>query len=370
MQGVSSDFHSAVLAGAPQSAYLRFEDDIFTNEDIDISGGGMRWNQAFCTDTDLRIGATMSAQLSCDILNENHVLRDYTFGEFEAWLGVRISNTDETTFAGLESEEISGNEKLVTKGTSPNWVVVDGTALSSQPTFEPVSMVVDRKTLYAIKNDGTVWGYDLEDGAVLTLSLTDHMEAKAVSFAKRGLFVACREGTDVAFTEMWTEKSGKRAVYEYCRLGIFNAERPAKLMDATVELSGYDRMTLFEKKLGSDLTIPTGGISFGNMLAAICTDIGVTLKTTTFPNSTLLYKKASSTFKSATFREIVGYIAEAAGRVARITRDGQLELVWLNSTQTRLTADKYSEATVYSYSVKSIGKTAIYKDSGGVTISE
>lgn len=368
MQDVSSDFHEAVLAGAPQSAYFRFEDDVFTNEDIDISGGGMRWTQAVCNDVDIKIGAAMSAEINCDLLNENHVLRDYRFGEFEAWLGVRISDLDSPEFTGLVGWA-DGTPKTITLGDEQGWIVVDGDTLYSQPDFEPVSLVADRNMLYAIADDGEVWAYDLAEEAVVGLELTDHMEAKALSFAKRRLFVSCVEYPGRAITHQWTEESGKRQIFEYCRLGIFNAERPAKLMDATVELHGYDRMALFEKKMGSDLTIPTGGITFGNMLAAICTATGVTLKTTTFPNSTLIYKKASEGFNSATFREIVGYIAEAAGRIARITRDGQLELVWLNPTQTVVTADKYSEATIYSYQVSAIDKTAIYKDSGGVTES-
>ena len=370
MQNVSSAFHEAVLAGAPQSAYLRFADDVFTNEDIDISGGGMRWTQAFCNETDLKIGGTMSAQLSCSLLNENSVMKDYSFGEFEAWLGVRIANIESETFTGFASEVIDGSVKSVTLGTDPNWIVVDGTALNDQPEFEPASLVVDRTVIYAIAEDGTVWGYDLVNDEEMTLDLTDHMEAKAMSFAKRKLFACCFVSGDASFTHQWTEKSGYRQVFEYCRLGIFNADRPAKLMDATVELSGYDRMALFEKKMGSELTIPSGGITFGDLLAAACTGAGVTLKTTTFPNSTLVYKKASSAFNSATYREIVGFIAEAAGRVARITRDGELELAWLNTTQTTVTADKYSEATIYSYQVHAIDKTAIYKDSGGVTESE
>ena len=128
MQAVSNDFHAAVLAGAPQSAYLRFSDAVFTNEDIDISGGGLKWNQPFCNETDLKIGATMCASLSCDLLNEDKVLRDYTFGEHEAWLGVRISYTAEAAFAGLSSAPINGSAKLVTLGASPTWIKVDSVA--------------------------------------------------------------------------------------------------------------------------------------------------------------------------------------------------------------------------------------------------
>lgn len=370
MQAVSSTFHAAVLAGAPQSAYLRFEDDIFSNEDIDVSGGGLRWNQAFCNETDLKIGATMSASLSCELLNENKVLQDYEFGEFHAWLGVRISNIEQDTFMGLASGGTGVTTRSVMLGSSPNWILVDGTALGSQPAFEPVSMVVDGGKVYAVSVTGAVWGYDLENGAVMTLDLTDHMEAKALSFARRGLFVSCWEFDQVAITHQWTKKSGYRQVFEFCRLGVFTAERPAKLMDATVSLDAHDRMVLFEGHLGSEITIPSQtGITFAALMTAMCNDVGVTFATQSFPNSTLVYKKAKSKFKTATYREIIGYVAEAAGRVARMTRDGKLEFVWLNPTQLRVTPDKYSEAAIYSYTVQKIGRTQIYSDSGEVRTS-
>lgn len=370
MQAVSSTFHEAVLAGAPQSAYLRFEDDVFTNEDIDISGGGIRWNQAFCNDTDLKIGATMSANFSCELLNENKVLQDYSFGEFHAWLGVRIANIEAAEFTGLATGGTGVTTRSVTIGSSPGWILVDGTALGSQPAFEPVSMAVDGGKVYAIGADGTVWGYDLENGAVMTLDLTDHMEAKAMSFAKRGLFVSCWEFDQVAITHQWTKKSGYRQVFEYCRLGVFTAERPAKLMDATVSITANDRMVLFEGHLGSELTIPSqNGVTFMGLMTAMCNDVGITFVTQSFPNSTLVYKKPKSKFKTSTYREIIGYVAEAAGRVARMTRDGKLEFAWLNSTQLRVTPDKYSEAAVYSYTVKKIGRTQIYSDSGEVRTS-
>lgn len=368
MQAVSSAFHEAVLAGAPQSAYLRFADAVFTNEDIDISGGGIRWNQAICTDTDLKIGATMCANLSADILNEGKKLKEYTFGEFEAWLGVRISNIPSPTFTGLASEAINGSPKSVTLVNGV--VVVDGTALGSQPGFDTVSMVVDRKKLYCISAAGSVWCYHLENGTEIPTDLNDFMEAKAKRFADRGLFVSCWEYEQNAITHTWSEKSGYRQVFEYCRLGVFTAERPAKLMDATVSLNANDRMVKFEEKLGSDLTIPTEGITFKNLVLAICIAAGVTFATSDFPNSGLLYKKPKSGFNNATHREIIGYVAEAAGRIARMTRDGKLEFVWLNTTTLRVTPDKYSEAAIYSHSVKAIDKTAIYSDDGEVTESE
>lgn len=375
MQNVSSMFHNAVLAGAPQSAYLRFSDDVFTNEDIDISGGGLRWNQAVCNETDLKIGATMSAQISCDLLNENRILRDYRFGEFEAWLGVRIMDMGEIdkTSITITSEPINGVAKGVQFGNDPYWIIVDGLVLNDQPNFEPMSLIMDRTKIYAIRNDGYVWAYDLATNSVINTSLTPHMEAKAEGFAKRGLILGCQQGEERAVVTL-LEKNPQNGLYdaqfyEYCRLGVFNAERPAKLMDATVDLQAYDRMALFEKKLGKDLNIGDG-MTFGAMLAQICTEMNIPLKTATFPNDSLTYSSPSEKFKAATYREIIGYIAEAAGRIARMTRDGKLELVWLNSTSVRVTPDKYSEATIYSYQVRSIDKTAIFKDEGGVTESE
>lgn len=114
-------------------------------------------------------------------------------------------------------------------------------------------------------------------------------------------------------------------VIEFAPLGVFIAERPKVSNSATLSISCKDQMSLFDKELPDidykDKTVKT-------VLTLICNHVGVTLKTTEWWNSDLVFSKKPAEFKTATCRDVLSWIAEAACAYARFDRTGKLELVW------------------------------------------
>lgn len=49
MYPVSAAFHKAVRSGEPQMPLLLFDDIVLTAEDINISGGGLRFSENMCS---------------------------------------------------------------------------------------------------------------------------------------------------------------------------------------------------------------------------------------------------------------------------------------------------------------------------------
>ena len=96
-----------------------------------------------------------------------------------------------------------------------------------------------------------------------------------------------------------------------------------------ITLYCLDNMSKFDKPYSeSSLTYPA---TLQSIVTNACTDCGVTLNTTTFPNYT--YQIATRpTDEALTYREIVSYAATVAGCFARINSNGALELKWFDTT--------------------------------------
>lgn len=90
---------AAFLAGLadpsnhPQRIVLQFDSGtIISNEDVDVEGG-VDFHEVFCSETDLTIGLTPSSELQFGLLNDDGHWTQFGFGAFNAYIGVRLSYT-------------------------------------------------------------------------------------------------------------------------------------------------------------------------------------------------------------------------------------------------------------------------------------
>jgi len=102
-------------------------------------------------------------------------------------------------------------------------------------------------------------------------------------------------------------------------------EQSTKYNGSLITIEMHDYMSKFDKEYTTSLSYP---MRLSDILADSCTECGVTLATTTFPNSTL---PVATRPTNATHREIVSWIAGIAGCYARCNTDGELELKWFNT---------------------------------------
>ena len=163
-----------------------------------------------------------------------------------------------------------------------------------------------------------------------------------------------------AVTMTYTEH-GVSALYEFAPLGTFVAKRPNVIRSTIVDVAANDLMTLFDVEMPTktelNLTYPT---TLATLLGKLCTYLGVTLKPNmSFLNSSMSVSKEPKQFNGATMREVLGWIAEAACSIARFNREGQLELVWFNTTAKVYDEHDYKEFTKYWYETEAINKLHI-----------
>ncbi len=95
MVTVSNAFMAALADpdAHPQRMVFQFDNGtIISNEDIDVEGG-VDFHEIFCSETDLTIGLTPSSEISFGLFNIDGHWTGFTFGTFNAYIGVMLSET-------------------------------------------------------------------------------------------------------------------------------------------------------------------------------------------------------------------------------------------------------------------------------------
>ena len=349
MYPVSEAFHEAVKNGNDQKALLIFSDCVFTDADIRVDRG-IEFHDNFNMEEDLAIGQATSNEISFSLFNDERLLNDYEFGDFLATVGVKLRT---------ESYQQRGSVMMTTNNaawigseTAPfvrrNWA-----ALSVQPSFAVKSMLGYNNKVYVFSGTGLYAVYDDKTGANITAQnrLNTFMQVKSKSWDGKGIFY----NKNSRMLEI--SEAGYKDVYEFCPLGWFTAERPKAPDVIQIDMTCYDWMQKFEKDMP---TASEMGISYPttikNLFQKLCQKAGVQCQTETFINQEATINEEPDDFERATMRDVLKWIAEAAGSNARFNRDGVLVLDWLRKSGQVYQATNYSEFNPYWYETKKVTK--------------
>lgn len=171
--------------------------------------------------------------------------------------------------------------------------------------------------------------------------------------------------TDFDFTQEFTAKIGVKVgdAFEYVNLGVFKGVRPEKVRGKLIDFTAHDRMSLFDKPaaFADALTFPC---TLGEIFTALCDFCGVGYVSAEFTNSGKVFTANPLENTDYTCREILGYIAEAAGSYARMSRDGLVELVWFSAADYTVTRTDRFEMTESEFETPPIDKLEVYNSYG------
>ena len=163
-------------------------------------------------------------------------------------------------------------------------------------------------------------------------------------------------------TKTFTE-GGVSRTYQFTPLGTFIAARPNIVSTKTIDVDANDQMTLFDVEMPGDTALNlTWPSTLGNLFVKMCNYVGVNYVSSTFTNSTLSVASRPKAFNNATMRDVLGWIAEAAGSVAKFDRDGRMKLAWFNTVNKTYTESDYSDFTPYRYETAAVNKLSVRKD--------
>lgn len=121
-----------------------------------------------------------------------------------------------------------------------------------------------------------------------------------------------------------------------CPMGVYIIELPTKRKVQLINAVGFDQMTKLDAIcdtwwIGLNWS---GGLTLLQIVNSMATQLGVSVSSNTasaIVNSSLTYTAAPFDCVEVTYREVLEYIAEATGTVARFDRNGALDLRWLKT---------------------------------------
>ena len=116
------------------------------------------------------------------------------------------------------------------------------------------------------------------------------------------------------------------------KIGVFNVEKPTVATRTSMKFSAYDNIVKTEKIFSGWLR-ENQSLFPMTLLALVqyaCSESGVSLSTTSFPNSDLSVNAFYA--DDITCRQVLMWAASIAGRFIRATADGKLEFAWYGTT--------------------------------------
>lgn len=358
MYQASAAFHAAAMAEEAGLLLLRFADGTFlTTEDV----GNIEVTYPLNEETDVTVGRCVSAELRCTVRNYHGLLSGFAFGKCAAALGASVG-TDEWTMPESKAAVVHGygtaSAVTISAHEDAPFLRVNGSAASAQPVFSPDCLVLVGDTLYA--GDGTnAWAATI-DGSTLTAvgggtwanvsartwaqvssqtwaglaqGVSAFMAHKLQQWSGRGL--SYQDGMAYEFTTNGVDK------YEYVPLGTFYFSTPEQRRVANISCEALDGMQKSNVDVDDWWAGLTWPLTRGQLLASLCTYVGVTLKTTTFPGSTESIASAPMAGNGFVGKDVLGWIAETACAYARMSRDDRLELVWFAAQDVKLTQNQH-----------------------------
>lgn len=330
MYQASSAFHAKAMDDHVKTDILmQFEDGTFFTKFNDVKD--IEITYPLNEETDVTVGKCVSAELKTTILNKHGLLNGFDFGKCKVSLGALIG-TDTWSGSGVSVVYGYGTANAVTitaNATAPYLSGVTG----DQPTFAPDCLVLMGDALYA--GDGTnLWAATIS-GTTLTAKTvsSDFLADKLGRWPGRG--VSFQDGAGYEFTSSGVDK------YEYVPLGTFYFSTPEQRRVANISCEALDGMQKFNVDVDDWWAGLTWPLTRGQLLASLCTYVGVTLKTTTFPGSTESIASAPMAGNGLVGKDVLGWIAETACAYARMSRDDKLELVWFNAQNVKLTQNQH-----------------------------
>ena len=208
------------------------------------------------------------------------------------------------------------------------------------------------------------------DGVKITDILngdTDYTFGKAVcKQVEMTLFNVDNKFNNFDFTQEFTLQIGVKvgAAFQYVTVGVFKGERPDKVRGKLIDFTAYDRMQKFDVSASDFIENLTFPVTLGAVLSSLCTSVGVELETTTFTNSTKNFTFNPFSTSDYTAREVLAWIAEAAGCYARVNADGKVELNTFKTNSYKILKTDRFEMSESEFETPVIGKLECYTSYG------
>lgn len=338
---VSSGFFKAIRNKAPQDIQLEFRNDdytageVITREDIAITAGGLTLTQILNSATDIEFGRAVMSELKVMLLNADGRFTDFNFNrEFTAKFGVKVAANKyyvvRTNPGLLGLEDAQGNLRV--------YYAVDGKVLAriyaeeykeyylrgGEP-FGAATIILWGTKLYIANLQGQLEGaFEIAaDGE--TPEILPTPTEFPLGITEDDVLAWIEEGVCVEVDEDEEALDG----WEYIPLGVFRGKRPESVRGKLIEFTAHDNMQMFDIPAADFIAGLEFPCTLKQIFEKLCDFCGASyVSANDFVNSEKTFAKNPFKDTDHTCREILAYIAEAAGAYAKMAPGGHVGFVY------------------------------------------
>ena len=309
-----------------QNIVLKFANGYFSGNDGDIEQSGVEFDEFFCTSEDLTYGECPSSSMRASIINTDQMLRTFTWGECEAYIGYLSATADATVTEGVNATFEYGTHTFVadTEGFK-----LDGTVIHEGECYSLLYVRTGTlpvtQTLYAF---GDGYAYKTVLGNTLTPEAISANRFMVNKMTKRGL-IEWMPTYPMGVFNVYVTANGVTQTWRYAPMGVFNVEKPKNLSGDVVEIdNALDRMQLFDVDASEFLKYMDGKYptALGLYPTAdgwrqeMCDWLGIQREASTISLGGDKYSPNTA----QTLREILAFVADAEKCNFRFNRLGEL----------------------------------------------
>lgn len=350
----SQAYKDAIKTSKPQRVLVDMGDVILNNDDISVSSGGVKFEDRFNEESEIKFGVTPSNSITLSLINRDGFFNRYNFGTIKASIGVQVQSGSYYRAENVTIETEDG-KRFVGRSSEP-YLLENDKPCTAQPTFPVYSIVLNEDTLYCFGiRDGEIEAFKTNNyDGVPVRQFNRHVLGKirGLTSERRGIAIKGNVITDYLYEGVFSR-------YEYVKLGTFLVDSPSIVRKSVISVEANDQMQLFEDDLIDEvgLVFP---ITLKDMLHQICAYKGVDASDEDFLNSDLVVRERPEDFDQSTIREVVAWIAEAACSYAKFDRDGVLRMRWFDRIDSSMMAEKdYKDFTPMAYQVNRVDALTI-----------
>lgn len=159
--------------------------------------------------------------------------------------------------------------------------------------------------------------------------------------------------------------------YEWCPMGVFYIDSTSKTYGEVIQISAMDGLMKFEKAVDYSGSIKGVGKTFRQIFDLACSTCGVTAvsgTTSIIPERLAVAEEWKD--DSATWRDIISWIAISSGCFCKMTRTGLIELVTIKKTTDRMHTVSYNgtRMSLETDEIIEIEGVAYYNDETGNSV--
>lgn len=354
-------------------ALLRCGNDCFT--DRELTENLTLTQQVNSADT-WCFGSCCSAQLQFELYDFDSVidLSGLAGARVEYYAGIETSQVQaepwpDAAGAGLYvcssvwGASAAGNELKIWDAAAepPNQLEV------LQLSVPAKALVLSGDSLYYTDDTGTVSGFTLSTEGAQVLSVPEQspfMRSKWKSLARQNACLSWEENTLSSFClAPGTPRGWMKTTTEYCPMGVFWVDTAQRKDSRILSVTAFDALEkLTDTPADEWLAQLSYPCTLQAFLEAFCTQFGLKLAASHTLNSQYPVDKVFEGDNTSA-RQVLEWIAQAAGCFARINTAGQLELGWYTDSGCTLSLSQVYERTLSEQPVQAIQKLQIrYSD--------